>query len=391
MLQIKPLTQQIKDHAITYSNFLKSQNYQNQIQNQELSNPNTPYKYGDDSLGEIIDNLKKILTYIIDNPYEIDIINFNIKEQLFNNLNNLVSWQELFLQNWQNVIQTNYKIDTCLTQSGINYRKLEINEEEEKNIKGLINIIKKLKPENLKVALEAISQSDKIQKILNNYSEISEWENEIKDKAKHAQETINDLNDKIKVLLEQIQETKSKANKVLGDASNARFVKHYSDAHKEYKIVSRFWLGSVAISFALLAIIILAVTNIFTCINLGINNSFEYEYFDLLTSLTKRVTCVTFGFSLLYFCIRGYNRAIFMKERYGFKHVSSAILEGHIEALRDRLQSHDKEDKIRDLTLKIMNDLYIEPNFENKSYTKNDLNLLNTLKEKNDKSGGVID
>jgi hypothetical protein len=140
---IKQLSIQILSQCKQFNDFILSDQFKNQIINQDISSDNSPYKHGDQTLLEAINDAKKSIKIIEANSSKLDSINFDLRTNINSNFTNIVSWLPSIFSYYPNFIQQVNQIQNSIYQAGMNF---EVKIPSKTEIDDLISDYKTEKP-----------------------------------------------------------------------------------------------------------------------------------------------------------------------------------------------------------------------------------------------------
>lgn len=354
----KQLTIQIVNTANNILNFIKSEQYKNQIWNNDISSQNSPYKVWDYTLWESINNLKRICNIIIEREELIDSMSYDMRNNINSYLQNLYSWlSSNFIWNRSNII--NY---TITIQQWLGNFWISIFSENSKEID------KKLK--NINIKNDEITE---IRNLSNELKDLKEASN-VLENAKNAiefaktQVSLKDVNEYINSTKIEIWDLEKQAKDLLWDSSHYALIKHFNDVSIQYK-EKAYWekfyafedkdnfldksfkflkniyifLFSWTIKYLFYSIILLALNIIIVFyfkenLQIILNN----EIIALIWNWLIRLTCISPSLILLSFVFSEYKRLNSLREKYEFKSAIASTFEWHIVTL-DKYLDTEKE------------------------------------------------
>ena len=399
---MKQLTQQIINQAENILKYIESDNYKQQILNQDISSVNSQYRQGDFTFAESIELLKKICNRIKNSEQEVDIIEFSMKNNIFTYLQNIYQWiSQNPLGYWTNILQYTQTLYQWLNSWGINVFNVT-NKNIENKIKNInikeeeINKLQKLSVEleSIKTASNKIDTAKDIIDFVNNSEDIKNIDERLKNATKYENDLANLKKETDKYIIV------SHFSEITNRYRNMLFGKYYEfDKKLEWKNYIKKVLDLFMVSFknffnfifsGLVKYIIYSVFLFIFSIILVIKYKtylsidIENQYLELLANASIRFICLLPSILILSLILNMYKRAYNLMEYYEFKSVISYALPGHILELKSHLVKENEKDNstINDFISKTLNEIFSNSlSKKEENYNNNEGSFMKNLSE----------
>lgn len=388
-MDYKTNTQNILNWSQGILDHISSKNYTAQISGQDISSLSSPYKTGDQTLGETIDTLVSLCRIYKDEAVILDHIDYNQRQSIHNHLQNLQQWIiGNPIGNWNNIISYVNALTTFSTQSGLNPYSVRIDSNFRSKISKIkvsdseIEALKKLK-EDLVEVRDASRQLDDASKIISFVQNTKEIE-DVTNYVNGTKETIDRMKGQVDTYLKIIgdQATTSHFGRIKEEYERKLFGKKYvltmvEKPDDKAGRLQKFWsfikntlfsnIQKLFMDFiwpfnwgwlqVFVFSLFIFVASLYYVYHLSIILNVQNEYLKLLGTGSIRLALLSPAAFFLTFAVRNYSRTDKIREAYEFKSVTSATIEAHLKMMKDNEATVAIPDTARDILLQI----YTEP------------------------------
>ena len=377
-MQYKVSTQQTLNYIERIENYLRSENYRNQIWWQDINTQASPYKYNNEqTLGESIELMQLGFLKLKENIDIYDKWNFDQRNSINNSyLNNIASWIESNpIWNWQSIIQN---INAFITTLG--YLWIQIGSDSGKN-KDYKSFSKRLWQ-----AEEFIRKTNEVSELFDKLKPISEaipsTESFLDIKTKN--EEISKIHKNIKQIEDSTTESKKSIEEnarnswiMLWEISADIIAKYFHELASDYKksIEEPGWWNHQFILALLLFILNLIMVifykeNTYTLINLNEefikkigseNINFGIIFLEVMKIISNgiiRVILISPSVIFLWFTLKNRDDKEKIRKTYEFRSNAIRTLSWQFEQLK---QQDISQDKRWEFFVGVLTKLYTEP------------------------------